>query len=184
MENRNAFQRDRVFGKVAATYTFNPKWRLSVRSGMDYSNEARTFLRNFSSNRFKNGAYAEHQVFYRENNTDLLLNFQNQIGAFSIDVSAGANRLDQQASTAQSQALSLAQPGIFKLTNAASPIEVFDYSSQKRINSVYGLAKFGFKGVLFVDVTGRNDWSSALATPTSTQNTSFFYPSVSGSLIL
>ena len=184
LENRNAFQRDRVFGKVAATYTFSPKWRLSVRSGMDYANEARTFRRNFSSNRFQSGAYAEHQVFYRENNTDLLLNFQEQLGGLSVDVSVGANRLDQQASTAQSQALSLAQPGIFKLTNAASPIEVFDYSSQKRINSVYGLAKFGYKGVLFVDVTGRNDWSSALATPTSTQNTSFFYPSVSGSLIL
>ena len=183
-ENRNAFQRDRVFGNLMATYEFSPKWSLSLRSGMDYSDEDRQFLRNFSSNRFRSGAYAEHNVFYRENNTDLLLNYKDQWGDFSVDFSGGANRLDQQASTSQAQALSLAQPGIFKLSNAASPIEVFEFDSRKRINSVYGLVKLGYKDVLFLDITGRNDWSSALATPTSKDNTSFFYPSVSGSLIL
>jgi len=35
-----------------------------------------------------------------------------------------------------------------------------------------------------VDVTGRNDWSSALATATSSANTSFFYPSVSAGLVV
>ncbi|MGH1434783.1 MAG: SusC/RagA family TonB-linked outer membrane protein [Lewinella sp.] len=183
-ENRNSFQRDRVFGNLSAAYDFGEKWELIFRTGMDYSNEDRRFLRNFSSNRFRNGAYAEHDVFYRENNTDLLLNFSDQLNDFSIDISAGANRLDQVAQTSQSQALSLAQPGIFKLTNAASPIEVFDFSSRKRINSVYGIAKLGYKNFLFVDITGRNDWSSALATPSSTDNTSFFYPSVSSSLVL
>ncbi|WP_367391976.1 SusC/RagA family TonB-linked outer membrane protein [Lewinella sp. LCG006] len=184
LENRNSFQRDRVFGNLSAAYDFGDKWELIFRTGMDYSDEDRRFLRNFSSNRFSNGAYAEHNVFYRENNTDLLLNFHDQLGDFSVDISAGANRLDQVAQTSQSQALSLAQPGIFKLTNAASPIEVFDFSSQKRINSVYGIAKLGYKNFLFVDITGRNDWSSALATPRSTDNTSFFYPSVSSSLVL
>ncbi|MEL6657655.1 MAG: SusC/RagA family TonB-linked outer membrane protein [Bacteroidota bacterium] len=183
-ENRNAFQRDRVFGHLMATYEFSDKWNLSLRSGMDYSDEDRRFLRNFSSNRFRNGAYAEHDVFYRENNTDLLLNFRDQWGDLSVDFSAGGNRLDQRASTSQAQALSLAQPGIFRLSNAASPIEVFEFASRKRINSVYGIAKLGYKDFLFVDITGRNDWSSALATPTSKDNTSFFYPSVSGSLIL
>lgn len=183
-ENRNAFQRDRVFGNLLAAYDLGEKWEIILRTGMDFSDEDRQFLRNFSSNRFRNGAYAEHDVFYRENNTDLLVNYRNQWNNLSIDISAGGNRLDQHASTSQSQALSLAQPGIFKLTNAASPIEVFDFSSRKRINSLYGIAKLGYKNFLFVDITGRNDWSSALATPTSTDNTSFFYPSVSGSFVL
>jgi len=41
------------------------------------------------------------------------------------------------------------------------------------------LAKIGYKDFLFLELTGRNDWSSALATPTSADNTSFFYPSAS-----
>jgi len=83
----------------------------------------------------------------------------------------------------QSQALTLAQPGVFRLSNAASPVEIFDQTADKRINSVYGLAKFGYKNFLFLDVTGRNDWSSALATPDNADNTSFFYPSVSLSFL-
>lgn len=183
-ENRNSFNRDRVFGNVSIKHNFTEKLSVAVRSGMDYSNEKRQFLRNFSSNRFKNGAYAEHDVFFREINTDILVNYQDIVGDLSFDVSLGGNRLDQNASTKQSQATNLAQPGIFSLNNAASPIEVFQFESQKRINSIYGLAKFGYKDYLFLDITGRNDWSSALATPFSVDGTSFFYPSVSASFIL
>jgi TonB-linked SusC/RagA family outer membrane protein len=184
LENRNSFTRDRLIGNLAATAEVANNLTLLVRSGMDYSSENRQFRRAFSSNRFKNGAYAENAVFFREINTDFLLNYARSLGPFSLDVSAGGNRLDQQTSFDQYQALTLAQPGVFKLNNAASPVEVYQQSGRKRINSVYALAKLGFKNVLFVDITGRNDWSSALATPTSTANTSFFYPSVAASWVL
>ncbi|MEM7039291.1 MAG: TonB-dependent receptor plug domain-containing protein, partial [Bacteroidota bacterium] len=131
-ENRNGMNRDRVFGNVVARYDFTEDLSLTLRSGMDYSNELRTFRRAFSSNRFRNGAYAEHTVFFRENNTDFLLNYDKQFGDFSVDVSLGGNRMDQRGASVQSQALSLAQPGIFSLSNAASPLEVFQFESRKR----------------------------------------------------
>jgi len=183
-ENRNSFNRDRVFGNISASYDISDHLTATVRTGMDYSSELRQLRRAYSSNRFANGGYAEHDVFYREVNTDFLLNYTNQFNDFNIDVSLGGNRLDQKAFTSQSQTTSLAQPGIFRLSNAASPIEVFEFESNKRINSFYGLAKIGYKDFLFLDVTGRNDWSSALATPFSVDNTSFFYPSVSSSFIV
>ncbi|MEO9512921.1 MAG: SusC/RagA family TonB-linked outer membrane protein [Flavobacteriaceae bacterium] len=183
-ENRNSFNRDRVFGNVSASYDISDNITATIRTGMDYSDELRQFRRSFSSNRFANGGYAEHDVFYREINTDFLLNYNNTFGDFKVDVSLGGNRLDQKAFTSQSQTTSLAQPGIFRLSNAASPLEVFEFESNKRINSFYGLAKFGYKNFLFLDITGRNDWSSALATPFSVDNTSFFYPSISSSFIL
>ncbi|MEP0089076.1 MAG: SusC/RagA family TonB-linked outer membrane protein, partial [Maribacter dokdonensis] len=183
-ENRNSFNRDRVFGNISASYDITNHLTATVRTGMDYSSELRQLRRAYSSNRFANGGYAEHDVFYREVNTDFLINYTNQFNDFNIDVSLGGNRLDQKAFTSQSQTTSLAQPGIFRLSNAASPIEVFEFESNKRINSFYGLAKIGYKDFLFLDVTGRNDWSSALATPFSVDNTSFFYPSVSSSFIV
>ncbi|MFS4466277.1 SusC/RagA family TonB-linked outer membrane protein [Maribacter sp. 2210JD10-5] len=183
-ENRNSFNRDRVFGNVSASYDITDNITATVRTGMDYSSELRQLRRSFSSNRFQNGGYAEHDVLYREINTDFLLNYNNTFGDFKVDVSLGGNRLDQKAFTSQSQTTSLAQPGIFRLSNAASPIEVFEFESNKRINSFYGLAKFGYKDFLFLDITGRNDWSSALATPFSVDNVSFFYPSASTSFIL
>ena len=184
LENRNTLGRDRVFGNLYATYAFTDKLSLTVRSGMDYSDELRKFRRAFSTNRFKNGGYAENTVTFREVNTDFLLNYRSKVGVFTYDLSAGGNRMDQNATNAQIQANALAQPGVFKLSNAASPLEIFEFESSKRINSFYGLAKFGYKDMLFLDITGRNDWSSALATTTSTDNTSFFYPSASVSVVL
>ncbi|MFQ3238576.1 MAG: TonB-linked SusC/RagA family outer membrane protein [Olleya marilimosa] len=183
-ENTNRFNRDRVFGNIAITHKFTDHLNLQVRTGMDYSSEKRILKRAYSSNRFQNGAYAEHDVFYREVNTDFLLNYNNSFGDFKLDLSIGGNRLNQTASNKQSQTVSLAQPGIFNLNNAASPIEVFQFDSKKRINSFYGIAKLGYKDFLFLDITGRNDWSSALATPFSVDGTSFFYPSASASFIL
>ncbi|UAM97009.1 SusC/RagA family TonB-linked outer membrane protein [Polaribacter litorisediminis] len=183
-ENTNSFNRDRLFGNITFNHQFTEKLSLSLRSGMDYSSEKRRFKRNYSSNRFQNGAYAEHDVFYREVNTDFLLNYKDTFGNFSLDASFGGNRLDQTASTKQSQTTNLAQPRIFSLNNAASPIEVFQFDTEKRINSLYGIVKFGYQDFLYVDITGRNDWSSALATPFSVEGTSFFYPSISTSFLL
>jgi len=189
-ENRNSFNRDRMFGNVTASYEFSPTFRATVRSGMDYSNELRQFRRNFSTNRFSQGGYAENDVFFREVNTDFLLDYRpTLVGDFSLNLLAGGNRLDQSARNTQSQALTLAQPGIFRLSNAASPVEIFDQVADKRINSVYGLVKLGYKDYLFLDVTGRSDWSSTLAIPpfggqgANSDNTGFFYPSVSLSFL-
>ncbi len=183
-ENRNSFERDRVFGNIRVHHNFTDNLSVSLRTGMDYSSETRQLRRSFSSNRFQNGGYAEHDVTFREVNTDFLVNYNKQFGDISFDVSLGGNRLDQNASTKQLQTVNLAQPGIFSLNNAASPIEAFQFESRKRINSLYGIAKFGYKDFLFLDITGRNDWSSALATPFSVDGTSFFYPSVSTSFVL
>ncbi|MCL5128969.1 SusC/RagA family TonB-linked outer membrane protein [Algibacter sp. L4_22] len=183
-ENRNGFERDRIFGNIAIKQELANHLSVTLRTGMDYSSETRQFIRNFSSNRFQNGAYTEHDVKYREINTDFLINYNNTFGNLSFDISVGGNRLNQAASTKQSQTVNLAQPGIFSLNNAASPIEVFQFESEKRINSLYSVAKLGYKNYLFLDITGRNDWSSALATPFSVDGTSFFYPSVSTSFVL
>lgn len=183
-ENRNSFVRDRLFGNVSISREITPELTASVRSGMDYSNEKRRFLRNYSTNRFRTGAYAQHDVLYREINTDFLLNYNKQFGDIVFDASAGGNRLSQLGQTTQIQTTSLAQPGIFSLNNAASPIESFGFTSRKRINSLYAFAKAGYKNFLYLDITARNDWSSALATPFTAANTSFFYPSFSSSFIL
>ncbi|MGR3810975.1 SusC/RagA family TonB-linked outer membrane protein [Jiulongibacter sp. NS-SX5] len=184
LENRNSFGRDRLFGHALVRYEISPELSVQARTGMDYQDEDREFRRAYSSNRYKTGAFATQGVFFRELNTDVLVNYLKPINDITVDVSLGANRMDQFADMEQTQTLALAQPGVFSLNNAASPLEYFQSVGRKRINSVYGLAKLSFRDYLFIDVTGRNDWSSALATPTSAANSSFFYPSVSGAFVL
>src|SRR5690606_33667010 len=57
------------------------------------------------------------------------------------------------------------------------------YQSQiyeKYLYGAYGMASFGYKDMVYLEVTARNDWSSTLPA----DNNSFFYPSASLSVLL
>lgn len=183
-ENTNSFKRDRVIGNVVVNYEITDALNITLRSGTDYSSEAREFKRAYSSNRFQKGAYAEQDILFREHNTDFLINYSKRFKNWGMDLSAGGNRMDQSASQSMIIANELAQPGIYRLSNSSVPLQVDEFSSRKRINSLYALAKFNYKRLVYLDITGRNDWSSAFATPTSSENVSFFYPSASMGVIL
>ena len=47
--------------------------------------------------------------------------------------------------------------------------------SNREVQSVFASTSFGYKSMLYLDVAGRNDWSSTLV---NTGNASYFYPSV------
>ena len=73
-------------------------------------------------------------------------------------------------------------PGRFFLSNSKKTLlSEGSVNSTKQINSLYFLANFGWRDQLFLDITGRNDWSSALVYSDGTGNNSYFYPSVSTS---
>ena len=52
-------------------------------------------------------------------------------------------------------------------------------ASTKKVNSVFGYADIGYKNMVYLGVTGRNDWTTTLQKP----NNSYFYPSASLGII-
>ncbi|AZA82042.1 SusC/RagA family TonB-linked outer membrane protein [Chryseobacterium lactis] len=78
----------------------------------------------------------------------------------------------------------LNSPGVFQLSNSIDPItnepSYSDGQSPKRIQGLYAFANFAWKDQLFIDITGRNDWSSTLAYPDGHGSLSYFYPSFVG----
>ncbi len=73
-------------------------------------------------------------------------------------------------------------PGQFTITNSIGTVDASNNKilKRKQINSVFGSASLAYKNAFFLDVTGRNDWSSALMYPSGVGTYSYFYPSVSG----
>jgi len=74
----------------------------------------------------------------------------------------------------------LVVPGLYNLSNSNGPLDlVQDSWSNRRLVGVYGDLNVSYKNILYLQATARNDWSSTLPK----ENRSFFYPSVSGSLV-
>jgi len=75
----------------------------------------------------------------------------------------------------------LRMPFVYALSNSVNaPVAEAKPLLRKRINSLFFAASLAYKNAFFLDVTGRNDWSSALTYPQGGGNNSYFYPSVSG----
>ncbi|TNJ45262.1 SusC/RagA family TonB-linked outer membrane protein [Tamlana fucoidanivorans] len=66
-------------------------------------------------------------------------------------------------------------PNEFTIANFESSNGIMQQVGNREVQSVFGAANIGYKGMLFLDITGRTDWSSTLV---NTDSKSFFYPSV------
>lgn len=180
-EMLNKMNKHGINGNVSATYEFSPKLNLMVRSGVDMSFEFRSQQRPYSLTKFPRGMYREESVFGFESNTDALLSFKDKLSnAIKFSVAAGGNVMRQSYNFNGMYADQLAQPGVYQISNSLDQAVADPQRTQKGINSLFGLSQFSWNEKIFLDITGRNDWSSSLPY----QNSSFFYPSVSTSLLL
>ncbi len=177
----NTMNKHGVIGTVSANYEISKKLSLMVRTGLDMSFEYRSQQRPYSMTKYPRGMFREQNVFSYESNSDFLLTYTNQISRrIGFTVSAGANAMRQTYDFAGMYADQLAQPGIYQISNSLDQAVADPLKTTKAINSVYATSQFSFDEMIFVDITGRNDWSSTLPL----KNNSFFYPSVSTSFLV
>jgi outer membrane receptor protein involved in Fe transport len=180
-ENTNAFDKNRLLGNTALTYSINENWNLRLRSGIDSYHDLRTSKRAFSTQRFKNGAYREVEINFMENNTDVMISYKNISSKnFKWNIAAGANNFSQNVKYKSLVAGQLSVPGIYNFENSKIALAASQYNYQKQINSIYGVAGMQFKRYLYLDATLRNDWSSTLPT----DNNSFAYYSLASAFVL
>ncbi|WPO90072.1 SusC/RagA family TonB-linked outer membrane protein [Chryseobacterium sp. HR92] len=179
-EMLNGVRKKTITGNITADYQFNKNFSLMLRSGIEILNEKRTTKRPWSSANYLKGFYREQFIKNQEYNNDLLFSYKADWNKFSISASAGGSIRYNEYLMTDYQAIGLKTAGEYSLTNALSIPVKYPAPRDKHVDSVYGLLTLGYDNKVFVDVTGRNDWSSTLPK----QNRSFFYPSVSTSFIL
>jgi len=168
--------RDRILGLASLRYNFTDHLSLMVRSSFDQIFEKGSF-KQYANMYYEalNGNLTLDDRNAMEFNGDFLLNYKKIWGddIFSLNTSFGGNMLIQKSQTLKTYTDGLLKPDLFVITNT-SQIGSSQGGSEKQINSLYGFATLGFKNFLYLDVTGRNDWSSTLPK----DNWSYFYPSV------
>lgn len=180
-EQLNTLDRDRVFGNMALNINLAKGLTLDLRTGMDFNNEFRTQRKPWYSNGYPYGYYKEQTVTSLEVNSDFLLSYTRKMGDFDMRASFGGNNMLWKRRNIYSQtADGLLEKNVYKMANSISSPVYRSYRYTKSINSFYGFLSLGWRDMVYLDITGRNDWSSTLAPG----NNSYFYPSVSASVLL
>jgi TonB-linked SusC/RagA family outer membrane protein len=178
-ETGNSDDKTRILANFDLSYQILPGLSASLKYGREYINTKRFEYRNKGA---MSTDIKERSGFYRQqtnttNNEmyEWLLVYNQRIKDFSVVGIFGGSRLDFNGFWDYSQIETLKQAGFPHISNSNDPSKADEsISDRKRINSLYGSASFGYKDFIYLDVTGRNDWSSTL--PKS--NNSYFYPSV------
>ncbi|MBX3242697.1 MAG: SusC/RagA family TonB-linked outer membrane protein [Chitinophagaceae bacterium] len=175
-ENTRGQNKDRIYGNISFDYAFTDRLKLKLRTAEDLYYDFRPQRTAISTVDQPLGGYVEELIKFEERNTDLLLTYNGDAaeGDFGYTLSAGANRLDANSRSAYSRNSGLLIPNIYTIQNTSQLITSSSYSSRRRINSVYAMANLNYKGLIYLDFTARNDWSSTLPS----NNNSYFYPSV------
>ncbi|QCX52451.1 SusC/RagA family TonB-linked outer membrane protein [Elizabethkingia sp. JS20170427COW] len=179
-EMLNGVKKKMITGNITADYKFNKQWSLTLRSGIELRDEKRTTRRPYNSANYLKGYYREQYILDKEYNNDVLISYKNKWNKFSFSASAGGSIRYNNYLMNDYRAEGLNTPGDYSLTNAISLITKLPKPYDQQVNSVYGLVTMDYDNLVYLDITGRNDWSSTLPK----NNRSFFYPSVSTSFIL
>lgn len=176
----NNDRRDRLTGHVEANYDFTDWLSVMARSGMDMYEHQTARVYPLYSHRYVEGGFQEGTNFTQEINTEVLATADfAPTDAFTVTLRGGGNQRINQQNVTDLETLKLNLPEIYNPSNSAIPPTLTYGDYNKQVNSLYGLATLGYNNYLFLDLTGRNDWSSTLPDGEN----SYFYPSVSSSFV-
>ncbi|WP_215223967.1 SusC/RagA family TonB-linked outer membrane protein [Echinicola shivajiensis] len=170
---------------MTANYKLAEGVKVLFRSGLDYyiNQDIRRNPPGIFSTRGwdAKGMYSVDQRKGFSINSDLMLMGEKKIGDFGFEGILGGTIYyyeDEGLSSSTRSGLSI--PGFYSLNSSVETPNVSNWISRKQVNSMFAKAGLSYKTSVFLDLTGRNDWSSTL--PQSTR--SYFYPSVGSSVVL
>jgi len=177
----NNQKRDRIYGNVLMKADIIKGLDLTIRGGLDVTSDFRTQRQATSTQAKPNGWYREQDIDSKQYSGDFLLKYNTQFARdFDITANVGGSIIWRSYSNHSQTASALKIPGVYSLVNTAYEPLTGNNGYERQTNSLYGMVSLAWRNALFLDVTGRNDWSSTLPK----ENCSFFYPSVSGSVVL
>lgn len=196
--NIRTSRRKRFLVTLGASYTIkewsaSEKWDITARYRID-----RTQL-EYQDKRFvgtiptlldggvKNGFFGLENSSDMQNYVDILSNFTKNIGTdYTLMLNLGGSLTDQinDGLINQGPLRDNGLPNVFNVQNieqAAQKAQFYQNGWREQTQSVFGSMELSWKRLLFLTLTGRNDWASQLA---GSAHKSFFYPSVGISGIL
>ena len=190
---RNLRENDKDRYMLSASLSYDILSWLNVAGRVRLDNSYNTYTQKYYASTIatiaegENGFYGVTNTRDKQTYADLLLNINKTFGEdWSLTANIGASYSDN-----RSEALAVSGPiaanglpnffTVAQLDKETGKREETGYREQTQ--SIFASAEVGYRSTYYLTLTGRNDWPSQLAGPNSKQS-SFFYPSVGGSVVL
>ncbi|MDD2323325.1 MAG: SusC/RagA family TonB-linked outer membrane protein [Bacteroidales bacterium] len=189
--NNTTLTRDKVMGAFALVYDITPWLQATGRVGMDF-----TLNQYTTHNNPTDGAGLLNGFYENELGRDKVLNNEFLITAhkekiFNTDLnvkwSVGGTQWQRRKYGLRGKSGQWVDPWLFSMSNYEDPTQILytdpsrirEFWYEKNINSLYSFLNLSYNDYLYMELTGRNDWSSTLPPNAN----AYFYPSLSMSFI-
>lgn len=181
--------RKRYLLTTSLRYKFSEHISLVGRVNVDNMNYRATDNRYAGTIGILAGPKGRHGLQLREEQqlyTDMIATYNNKWDAFSLNVNVGGSLKDRKMENSLIEGDLQNITNYFSVENMDRSVGTFKIDSdglKRQTQSVFANAELGYNNYLFLTLTGRNDWDSALALSQSKER-SFFYPSIGLSAII
>lgn len=180
--NENPFtdQVNRLYGFTSVTYDATKWLNVFYRLGTDVYSDNRQNIFAINTRTAPAGQTFLEKHNYRHVNSDLWITLSHDFNEkFSGSLMLGNNLYAENYNRLYVQGDGFTFPDFTHISNAQSVL-TRDLTQTKRTSALFFDAKASYDDWVFLNVTGRNEWSSTLPL----ENRSFFYPSASLGLVL
>ena len=195
-ENNTQLTRDKYFGSLTLTYDITPWLNLLGRVGRDFSlDQYTTKNKPYDFIGLQGGKYESSLARNYVDNYEIFLIAEKEVvEKLKVRFTVGSSRYDRFDYGIGGRSGTWYYPNMYTFSNLTDPQDdgdgwiITDRPSgltasenifRERVNSVFSFINLSYVNYLFLELTGRNDWSSTLPP----ESNSYFYPSVSLSFI-
>ena len=173
--------KDRFMFNAGLTYNIFDWLSVAGRIRLDktfITSERKIYASSFNYFAKENGAYDYYDYKDHQTYIDAIANINKTFGKFSLAANVGYSYSDYASLTRGYGGNLVLVPNKFSLNNinpSDSKIREAGGDSKVRNVAAFASAELGWRSMVYLTLTGRNDWNSRLV---NSSEESFFYPSV------
>jgi len=166
---------NRVIGYTQLSYDALPWLNITYRLGVDTYGDDRIFRNDINSSSVPVGQVINQTIRSTDINSDFLVGINKDLSdKFSLNATIGHNYFNKDVHINRIDGQGLASPGFFNIASATA-VNVSEGVTRRELFGLYGTVTLNYNSEVFINLSGRNDWSSTLPE----ENNSFFYPATS-----
>lgn len=173
---------NRILGYIQANYDVTPWLNIMYRIGTDVASDKRKqqwAVGSFGGDALPGGRVLQDTYNDRILNSDLVITAKKEVGDFNLNWMVGNNYFSRNNERQYFDGRNLAIPGLYNISNVQSNLVQIQNLNRKQTAAVFSRASVDYKNYLFLEVNGRQEWTSTLPVP----NNAFFYGSVGSGFV-